>query len=48
MNNFMMKPAQELQAKLAKAETEISNTVVEARRGGGAVKDRVMGSQNIR
>lgn len=47
MNNFMMKQAQELQAKLAKAQQELSNTVVEASSGGGAVKVTIDGQQTI-
>ena len=47
MNKFMMRQAQELQAKLAKAQQELSNTVVEASSGGGAVKVTIDGQQKI-
>ena len=47
MNKFMMKQAQELQAKLAKAQQELNNTIVEASSGGGAVKVTIDGQQKI-
>ncbi len=47
MNKFMMRQAQELQAKLAKAQQELSNTVVEASSGGGLVKVTIDGQQKI-
>ncbi len=47
MNKFMMRQAQELQAKLAKAQQELSNTVVEASSGGGAIKITIDGQQKI-
>ena len=47
MNKFMMRQAQELQAKLAKAQQELSNTTIEASSGGGAVKVTIDGQQNI-
>lgn len=42
-----MRQAQELQAKLAKAQQELSNTTIEASSGGGAVKVTIDGQQNI-
>ena len=47
MNKFIMRQAQELQAKLAKAQQELSNTTIEASSGGGAVKVTIDGQQNI-
>jgi len=47
MNKFMMHQARELQAKLAKAQQELSDTVVEASSGGGAVKVTIDGQQKI-
>ena len=47
MNRFIMQQAQKLQAKLAKAQEELSNTTVEASSGGGAVKVTVNGQQEI-
>jgi len=47
MNKFMMRQAQELQAKLAKAQQELGNTTIEASSGGGAVKVTIDGQQNI-
>ena len=46
MNKFM-RQAQELQAKLAKAQQELSNLTLEASSGGGAVKVTIDGQQNI-
>ena len=46
MNKFM-RQAQELQAKLAKAQQELSNITLEASSGGGAVKVTIDGQQNI-
>ncbi len=46
MNKFM-RQAQELQAKLAKAQQELSNATVEASSGGGAVKVVINGQQKI-
>jgi len=43
----MLRQAQELQAKLAKAQEELSNTTVEASSGGGAVKVTINGQQQI-
>jgi len=47
MNRFLMHQAQKLQEKLAKAQQELSNTVVEASSGGGAVKVTINGQQEI-
>ena len=42
-----MRQAQELQARLAKAQQELSNATVEASSGGGAVKVIINGQQQI-
>jgi len=42
-----MRQAQELQAKLAKAQEELSKTILEASSGGGAVKVTINGQQEI-
>jgi len=47
MNKFMMQQAQQLQAKLAKAQEELGNLTVEASSGGGAVKVTANGHQKI-
>ena len=47
MNKFFMRQAQELQAKLAKAQQELSNTILEVSSGGGAVKITINGQQKI-
>ena len=47
MNKSFMRQAQELQAKLAKAQQELANTTVEASSGGGAVKVTINGQQKI-
>lgn len=44
---FLMQQAQQLQAKLAKAQEELSNATVEATSGGGAVKVTMNGQQKI-
>jgi len=46
MNKFM-RQAQELQAKLAKTQQELSNLTLEASSGGGAVKVTIDGQQKI-
>jgi len=46
MNKFM-RQAQELQAKLAKAQQELGNLTLEASSGGGVVKVTIDGQQNI-
>lgn len=47
MNRNMLKQAQELQAKLAKAQEELANATVEASSGGGAVTVTMNGQQQI-
>ena len=47
MNKNFMRQAQELQAKLAKAQKELSDTTLEASSGGGVVKVTVTGQQQI-
>jgi DNA-binding YbaB/EbfC family protein len=47
MNKFMFQQAQKLQAKLAKAQEELSNLTVEGSSGGGAVKVTMSGQQKI-
>jgi len=47
VNRFMLRQAQELQAKLAKAQQELADTTVEASSGGGAVKVTINGQQKI-
>ncbi len=46
MNKFV-RQAQELQARLAKAQEELSKVMVEATSGGGAVKVVMNGQQQI-
>ena len=48
MNKFVLRQAQELQAKLAKAQQELAETTVESSSGGGAIKITIDGQQNIR
>jgi DNA-binding YbaB/EbfC family protein len=48
MNKFFLKQAQELQAKLAKAQQELAEMTVEATSGGGAVKVVIDGQQRVR
>ena len=48
MNKFIMRQAQELQAKLAKAQEELASTIIEASSGGGAVKVTINGQQEIK
>jgi DNA-binding YbaB/EbfC family protein len=43
----MMRQAQELQAKLAKAQQELGKTTLEASSGGGAVKVTITGQLKI-
>lgn len=47
MNRNIMKQAQELQARLAKVQDELADTVLEVTAGGGAVKVTVNGQQDI-
>jgi len=47
MNLSMLKQAQELKAKLDKAQKELAETTIEASSGGGAVKVTINGQQKI-
>lgn len=47
MNSFMMQQVQKLQAKLAKAQQELSDVTLEASSGGGAVKVTISGQQKF-
>ena len=47
MNRSFMRQAQELQAKLAKAQEELAEAKIEASSGGGAVTVTVNGQQQI-
>ena len=47
MNFSMLKQAQELKSKLDQAQKELSNVIVEADSGKGAVKVTVNGQQKI-
>jgi DNA-binding YbaB/EbfC family protein len=47
MNKNILRQAQEMQAKLAKAQEELENSTVEASSGGGAVTVVVTGQQSI-
>lgn len=47
MSKFMMRQAQELQAKLARAQQELAATTLEATAGGGAVTVTINGAQEI-
>jgi len=47
MNRSFMRQAQELQAKLAKAQEELAEARIEASAGGGAVTVTVNGQQQI-
>lgn len=47
MNKAMLRQAQQLQAKLAKAQEELEKTTVEASSGGGAVTVVVSGQQRL-
>lgn len=48
MNRRMMKQAQELQARLAKAQEQLAEATVEATAGGGAVTVTVTGQQQVK
>lgn len=48
MNKNLMRQAQELQARLAKAQEELGNETVEASSGGGSVTIVMDGHQNVR
>ena len=43
----LMKQAQQMQAKMAKIEKELNESVYEATAGGGAVKVEVMGTMEV-
>ena len=47
MNFSMLKQAQELKSRLDKAQKELSNTIIEADSGKGAVKVTINGQQKI-
>ena len=47
MDKSILRQAQQLQAKLAKAQEELGNITVEAASGGGAVKVVIDGHQKI-
>ena len=47
MNRNMMRQAQQLQARLAKAQEELESAVVEATVGGGVVKVTVTGKLKV-
>ena len=47
MNLSMLNQARELKSKLDKAQKELSNTIVEAESGKGAVKVTINGQQKI-
>ena len=47
MNKNMLRQAQQLQARLAKAQEELEKAVVEASAGGGAVKVVVTGRLKV-
>jgi nucleoid-associated protein EbfC len=48
MNKHLMQQAQQLQARLAKAQDELANVILEVSSGGGAVKVSVDGQQKIK
>ena len=48
MNLSMLNQAREIKAKLDKAQEELSNTIVEAESGKGAVKVTINGQQEIK
>ena len=48
MDKSILRQAQQLQEKLAKAQEELGNVTVEAASGGGAVKVVIDGHQQIR
>jgi DNA-binding YbaB/EbfC family protein len=47
VNRSFMRQAQELQARLAKAQQELAEATIEATSGGGAVKVTVNGQQQV-
>jgi DNA-binding YbaB/EbfC family protein len=48
MNKFVLRQAQDLQAKLLKAREELADMTTEVSSGGGAIKIVVDGQQRIR
>jgi DNA-binding YbaB/EbfC family protein len=48
MNKFVFRQAQELQAKLVKAQQELAEMTTEVSSGGGAIKIVIDGQQKIR
>jgi DNA-binding YbaB/EbfC family protein len=48
MNKFVLRQAQDLQAKLLKAQQELAEMTTEVSSGGGAIKIVVDGQQRIR
>lgn len=48
MDKSLLRQAQQLQAKLAKAQQELGNITVEASSGGGVVKVVIDGHQKVR
>jgi DNA-binding YbaB/EbfC family protein len=48
VNKFVFRQAQELQAKLAKAQQELADMTTEVSSGGGAIKIVIDGQQRIR
>jgi nucleoid-associated protein EbfC len=48
MNRQFMQQAQQLQAKLLKAQEELANLTLEVTSGGGAVKVTITGQQQIK
>ena len=47
MNKFLFRQAQELQAKLAKAQEELKEITIEVSSGGGAIKIVIDGQQEV-
>ena len=47
MSNFLMRQAQELQGKLAKAQEDLKDITVEGSSGGGTVKVTMNGQQQV-
>jgi len=48
MNKFVLRQAQDLQAKLPKAQQELADMTTEVSSGGGAIKIVIDGQQRIR
>jgi nucleoid-associated protein EbfC len=48
MNKFVLRQAQDLQAKLLKAQQELADMTTEVSSGGGAIKIVIDGQQRIR